>query len=59
MRSEVVYTALSVRQEVTGAVLPLVLGGALADLIGIHPVMVVLGLLALAAGALGLLLRRT
>lgn len=52
MRGRVIAAQLALGNGV--AVLPLVLGGTLADHLGIQPVMGVLGLVALGAGAIGL-----
>jgi MFS family permease len=52
MRGRVIAAQLAMANAV--AVLPLLLGGSLADQIGIRPVMGLLGLLAIAAGVVGL-----
>jgi predicted MFS family arabinose efflux permease len=52
MRGRVIAAQLALANAV--AVLPLLLGGSLADQVGIRPVMGLLGLLALGAGAIGL-----
>jgi MFS family permease len=52
MRGRVIAAQLALANAV--AVLPLLLGGALADHMGIRPVIGLLGLLALGAGAIGL-----
>jgi hypothetical protein len=51
MRGRVIAAQLALANAV--AVLPLLLGGSLADQVGIRPVMSLLGLLALGAGAIG------
>jgi predicted MFS family arabinose efflux permease len=56
MRGRVIAAQLALANAV--AVLPLLLGGSLADQVGIRPVMSLLGLLALGAGAIGLRLMR-
>jgi MFS family permease len=57
MRGRVIAAQLAMGNAV--AVLPLLLGGSLADQIGIRPVMIGLGLLAMAAGGVGLHQART
>ena len=52
MRGRVIAAQLALANAV--AVLPLLLGGSLADRVGIRPVMSLLGLLALGAGVIGL-----
>ena len=52
MRGRVVAAQLALGNA--AAVLPLLLGGALADWLGIQPVIGLLGLAAFSAGALGL-----
>jgi hypothetical protein len=52
MRGRVIAAQLAMANAV--AVLPLLLGGSLADQIGIRPVMGVLGLLAIGVGLVGL-----
>jgi MFS family permease len=52
MRGRVIAAQLAMANAV--AVLPLLLGGSLADQIGIRPVMGLLGLLAIGAGVVGL-----
>lgn len=52
MRGRVIAAQLAMGNGI--AVLPLVLGGAVADTLGIQPVMGLLGLVALGAGAIGL-----
>jgi len=52
MRGRVIAAQLALANA--AAVIPLLLGGSLADHLGIRPVMGVLGLLAMGAGALGL-----
>jgi hypothetical protein len=52
VRGRVIAAQLAMANAV--AVLPVLLGGSLADQIGILPVMVLLGLLAIGAGLLGL-----
>ena len=52
MRGRVIAAQLALANAV--AVLPLLLGGSLADQVGIRPVMGLLGLIALGAGAIGL-----
>jgi MFS family permease len=52
LRGRVVAAQLALGNA--AAVIPLILGGALADWLGIRPMMGLLGLLALAAGVLGL-----
>ena len=56
MRSRVIATQLALSNA--AAVVPLLLGGTLADRWGIRPVMLGLGLVALAAGLAGLFLLR-
>jgi MFS family permease len=56
MRGRVIATQLALANA--AAVVPLLLGGSLADRWGIRPVMLGLGLVALAAGAAGLFLLR-
>jgi DHA3 family macrolide efflux protein-like MFS transporter len=57
MRGRVIATQMALANA--AAVVPLLLGGALADQWGIRPVMLGLGLAALAAGAAGLFLLRS
>jgi MFS family permease len=52
VRGRVIAAQLAMANAV--AVLPILLGGSLADQVGILPVMVLLGLLAIGAGLLGL-----
>lgn len=52
MRGRVIAAQLAMGNGI--AVLPLVLGGAVADAVGMQPVMGVLGLVAIGAGAIGL-----
>jgi predicted MFS family arabinose efflux permease len=52
MRGRVIAAQLALANAV--AILPLLLGGSLADQVGIRPVIGLLGLVALGAGALGL-----
>jgi hypothetical protein len=52
MRGRVIAAQLALANAV--AVLPLLLGGSLADHLGIQPVMTVLSLLAFGGGAVGL-----
>lgn len=54
MRGRVIAAQMALANA--GAVIPVVLGGALADQLGIAPVMGLLGLLAVGAGAIGLYL---
>jgi DHA3 family macrolide efflux protein-like MFS transporter len=56
MRGRVIATQIALANAAT--VVPLLLGGTLADKWGIRPVMLVLGLVALASGLAGLLLLR-
>ena len=52
MRGRVIAAQLALANAV--AIVPLLLGGALADQVGIQPVMAILAVLALLAGAAGL-----
>jgi DHA3 family macrolide efflux protein-like MFS transporter len=57
MRGRVIAAQLAMANA--AAVIPLLLGGSLADHLGVRPVMALLGLLAVGAGAIGLYQART